>query len=110
MSRAGWSSSVSTRLGPGVGHEHRVTDRLPAVTHTDPKRRLRSDPGDDDGVAQHITIEELVRRGHPQIITGAAADKRDSGAGNRVRTTHNLLLVSGQAVGQQHQNMKRRRP
>jgi hypothetical protein len=50
---------------------------------------------------------ELERPLHPQVVPGAAADERDLGAEHRIRAAHDLLLIPGEAVGQQHQQPMR---
>ncbi len=49
-------------------------------------------------------VVELVGAGHPEAVPGAASDERDAGAGHGVGAADDLLLVSGEPVGEQQQH------
>ena len=50
---------------------------------------------------------ELARGDHAQVVARATTDERDRGARNHVGATDDLLLIAGQAVGEQEQHAVR---
>ena len=70
----------------------------PAVANADTDRSVGRDRGCDHGVPEDLAAVELVRCLHPQVVTGAAADKWHTGARYRVCPTNYLLLISGEVT------------
>jgi len=86
----------------GADHQ-RLTHTAPAMAHSDAERRVRADGCPNHRVGQDIGAEELAGRDHSQVVAGAAADQRHRRACDTVSATDDLLLIAGQAVGQQEQ-------
>ncbi len=88
-----------------AGDEHGIADAAPAVLDADPERRVGADRDADDGVVEHLGAVELVGGGHREVVPGAAADERDDAAGDVVGAADDLLLVAGEAVGEDEQGL-----
>ena len=93
----------------GRGHHDRVPDPAPSVAHADADGRVRRHGRAHDRVGEDVVTVELVGGGHLEVVAGAAADERHLGAEHGVGAAHDLLLVAGEAVGEQHERAVRAR-
>ena len=98
---------LNDAVAGALGDEHGLADPAPAVPDADPERRVGAERGADDGVVQHLgrrtagrSRSSAGRRPHSRRRAGPRRRRR-------VGAAHDLLLVAGEAVGEQEQHLVR---
>ena len=102
-SSAGRSSISIDAVAGGAGDQHRLAGALPAVAPADPERPVGGDRRRDDARRRSPVAVDLEGPLHLHPVAGAAADERHGGADDLVDAADHLLLVAGDAVGEQQQ-------
>ena len=77
--------------------------RSPAVADADPERRVGPERRRDDDALDQLAVVHLERPPQLEVVAGAAADERHAAAEDGVGAADDLLLVAGEAVGEQQQ-------
>ncbi len=84
--------------------EHRLAHAVPAMADADADGRVGADGSGDDRVVEDLVAVHLRCADHLQVVTRASPDQRHGRAEDAVRAAHDLLLVTGQPVGEQEEH------